>query len=128
MSTEPSLRAILEGLEGLLEREKALLLAGRYDEVGAIARQKEELSSGLDRALIDPQNGAQISVFRKRLASIVSRAQENERLLDAAKAGVATARARLKDIMNRERNVGVYSEIGEKPLVPDAGVTRRKFA
>ncbi|MBI1366968.1 MAG: hypothetical protein GC153_13555 [Alphaproteobacteria bacterium] len=128
MPIEPSLKAVLDGLESLLEREKALLLAGRYDEAGAIARRKEELCEALDRALIDPLNAAQISVFRKRLSALVARAQENEQHLSAAKAGVSMARARLREIMNRERNVGVYGETGEKPLVPNACVTRHKFA
>ncbi|HXI86360.1 MAG TPA: hypothetical protein VNH64_02795 [Parvularculaceae bacterium] len=128
MTAEPVLRTVLDGLESLLERERALLISGRHGEIAAIARQKEELSNALERSLIDPSNAAQVSVYRKRLKAVVARAQENERALAAATSGVAMARARLKEIMNRERNVGVYAATGDKPLVPDAGVTRRKFA
>ena len=62
------------------------------------------------------------------VAAIVKLAQENETLMDAAKVGVISAKARIKDIINRQRNIGVYAENGERPFVPDAGVTRRKLA
>jgi hypothetical protein len=128
MQSAPSLNGTIEALEKSLRAEKSALLDGRYEALGEIAREKERLSGALDALLLDRANTAQQSVFRKRLATIARLAQENEQLLSAAKLGVASAKARIKDIINRQRNIGVYSENGDRPFVPDAGVTRQKFA
>lgn len=125
--TDRALPEIISALEELLTTEKTLLLAGKYDALAALAGDKEQLTGALDRMLLDG-TVAQAPVWRRRLAAIVARAQENEQLLAAAKSGAAYARARLQEIVNRQRSVGVYAETGAKPLVPDAGVTRRKFA
>lgn len=128
MTAEPQLREVAEALEARLRAEKAALLEGRYFDLKAIAADKDALSSRLDALLLDPLNIAQQSAVRKRLAAIVKLAQENEALMNAAKVGVISAKARIKDIISRQRNIGVYAENGERPFVPDAGVTRRKLA
>lgn len=128
MSIELSLREVADALEKSLRAEKAALLAARYEALGDIAREKEQLSARLDALLLDRANTAQQFTVRKSLSAVVRLAQENEKLMSAAKIGVASAKARIKDIVNRQRNIGVYSENGDRPFVPDAGVTRQKFA
>lgn len=128
MPAELSLKEVAEALERTLRAEKAALLDGRYGALGELTHDKEQLSARLDALLLDLANTAQQSGVRKRLAAIVKLAQENEVLMSAAKVGVISAKARIKDIINRQRNIGVYSENGERPFVPDAGVTKQKFA
>lgn len=128
MPAEPSVRDVIERLRTILGEEKSLLLSGKYSSLGEITAEKEKLAALLDRLLLAPANAAQAPAFRKRIAAVIKLAQENEQLLRSAKAGVSFAQARLKEIINRQRNVGVYSESGEKPLVPGAAATRGKFA
>lgn len=128
MPDERSLKDVVDGLARLLVEEKTRLLAGQYDGLGALTAEKEKLAVRLDALLIDPRSAAQAPAFRRRLAQIVSLAKENEGLIAAAKSGVVSAQSRIKDIINRQRNIGVYGESGEKLLAPESGVTRRKLA
>lgn len=128
MSTEPTLKDVIAGLKSALEEEKALLLAARFDEIASITARKQALAAQLETMLLDARHAAQAPAFRRGLAAIGALAEENEKLLAAAQAGVRSAQARLQDIVNRQRNVGVYGEMGEKLMTPDAGVSRRKMA
>ncbi len=128
MPGEQTLKEVIAELKSLLEQEKAHLLAARFDAVGPILQSKQRLTERLEGMLLDPRHSSHASAFRRALSGVVSLAQENEALLAAAQVGVKSARARLQDIVNRQRNVGVYGEFGEKLLTPDAGVTRRKLA
>lgn len=128
MSGEQTLKTVIADLKALLEQEKTCLLAAKFDAVAPILQSKQKLTAQLETMLLDPRFSNHASVFRRGLTAIVSLAQENEALLAAAQVGVKSARTRLQDIVNRQRNVGVYGEFGEKLLTPDAGVTRRKLA
>lgn len=122
------MKELMAELSQLLATEKAFLLGGDYDKVGAIASQKDALAAALDRALNDSRIAAQLPAYRRQIRRIAEAAQENEALLNGAKAGAALASARVKEILSRQRVVGVYGESGEKLLAPDASVTRRKLA
>ncbi|MFQ5562736.1 MAG: hypothetical protein ACE5FO_04110 [Parvularculaceae bacterium] len=128
MSTQQTLNEILDRLLDVLEREKKLLLEGDYLELPALAAEKDESVNALDRLLVEPGNIKQLPVYKKRFAKVTALSQENENLLNSARAGVESAQARIKDVINRHRSVGVYGQDGDKPLVPDAGVTRWKMA
>ncbi len=128
MSTKPSLNETLDHLLEVLDREKALLLAGQYDKLAEVAKDKEHSVADLDRLLVDQNNVKQLSAYMARFSKVTKFAQENEQLLNAARGGVSSAQVRIKNILNRSRNVGVYSLDGNKPLVPDAGITRGKMA
>lgn len=128
MQAELSLKTTADALEGCLRAEKAALIEGRYFALEELARSKEHLSARLDALLLDLANTAQQSAVRRQLAAIVKLAQENEGLMNAAKVGIISAKARIKDIINRQRNIGVYTESGERPFVPDACITRKKLA
>lgn len=125
--TKP-LSAIVDAVIALLSTEKEALLAGDLMQVGSAAREKARLAEELDRLLTNAQSSAALPAFRGKLAKIAQLSAENERLLEAAKNGVLSARTRLKDIVYRERNVGVYAEGGAKVMSAEAGVTRRKSA
>lgn len=122
------LNGVIDALAALLASEKEALLSGDFMRVGAVASEKAALAGELDRQLTNAQSSAAAPAFRGKLARIAQSAAENERLLDAAKNGVISARNRLKDIVYRERNVGVYAEGGAKVMSAEAGVTRKKSA
>ncbi|MEE2690773.1 MAG: hypothetical protein VX640_04440 [Pseudomonadota bacterium] len=128
MSNEQTLKDVIAGLKSLLEQEKVQLLAGRFDGIASILQEKQKLSSRLDEMLLDQRYAPQAPAFRRNLSAIVALAQENETLLASARIGVKAAQKRIQDIVNRQRNIGVYGETGEKLMTPDAGVTRRKLA
>lgn len=128
MSIKPILNETLDRLQKILEQEKTLLLEGNYEALPALVGKKTDCAEQLDRLLVEPSAVRQLSVHRKKFAKITALAQENEQLLQSARAGVVSAQARIKDVVNRHRSVGVYAQDGDKPLVPDAGVTRWKMA
>ena len=123
-----ALNDVIDALIALLGEEKSALLAGDFASVGALTKDKERRATELDRLLTDAATARAVPAFRKRLADIAKAASENERLLDAARNGVMSARARLKDVVYRERNIGAYAETGAKIMSDEAGVTRRKTA
>ncbi len=122
------LKATIDALAALLASEKEALLAGDFMRVGALAAEKATLAEELDRTLTNAASAAPAPAFRAKLARIAQAASENERLLEAAKNGVLSAQSRLKDIVYRERSVGVYAEGGAKVMSAEAGVTRKKSA
>lgn len=123
-----ALSEAIDALMGLIAREKAALLTGDFAAVGATAKEKARGAATLDAAIIAATAAGTAPAFRTRIAKLAAAASENEGLLEAAKNGVTSARARLQDILQRERNVGVYGEGGGKIVSAEAGVTRRKTA
>ena len=128
MSDERLLKDTIDSLLRLLADEKARLLSGRYEGLSALAGEKDALAKRLETLLINPRISGPTTAFRRRLVEIDRLARENETLLAAAKAGVTAAKSRLKDIVARQRNVGVYGETGEKLMAHDALSSRRKLA
>lgn len=128
MPSDLSLEEVLNALEKALAVEKAALLRSAFDVVGAVLSEKEKLSAQLDRLLVDKSRAAQLPAYRTKIKKIVELANENEKLLETAKMGVAAAHSRIKEILNRQTMVGVYAEGGDKVLTPGAGVSRQKFA
>lgn len=128
MASEPALNDVLNDLEKILAAEKSALLAGAYDSVSAATSAKDRLGRLLETMLVDERRAGQLPAYRRRIKKIVEAAKENESLLNAAKLGAASARSRIKDILNQQRTVGVYAETGDKLMSPGAGVSRQKFA
>lgn len=128
MQPSPSLKTVIDGLGDLLAREKASLLAGRYEALAVLSAEKERLAVALDAMLIDPAYAAQAPAFTKKLSAIIALASENETLIAAAKLGVVSAKARVRELINRQRTIGVYGSTGEKLVSSDACVSRRKLA
>ncbi|NJM35732.1 MAG: hypothetical protein HC850_14705 [Rhodomicrobium sp.] len=103
-------------------------MAAEFDTLAPLVAEKNRMTNQLEKLLSDPHAASVAAAFRKRLAAIVTAAKENETLLASARAGVQSAQLRIQDIVNRQRNVGAYSESGEKVMAPDAGVSKRKLA
>lgn len=118
----------IDGLLALLSEEKAALLAGDAAGAASKAREKERRVGALEALLSDGPAMRSFAASRGRLAALARAAADNERLLEAARNGVLSAQSRLRDVLNRERSVGVYAQDGGKLMSAEAGVTRRKTA
>lgn len=128
MEDSPPLDVAVSRLVEILTLERSRLLAGAYDTLAEITEYKSRYLSALAHYLETEEYGPSLRAHAAHIEQIKKLAVENERLLNAAKAGVQSAQSSLKKIMNRDSYVGAYAENGEKLLAPDAGVTRRKFA
>ncbi|MGE0407931.1 MAG: hypothetical protein AB7P23_01565 [Amphiplicatus sp.] len=127
MAASP-LKSVIEALLERLDEEQAAFLKGGYGAALTIAADKERLVTNLDDFLANPGNAREIALYRKPLAALIEKARRNEELIGAAKAGVIAAQSRIKDLIRRERTIGVYTESGEKPVLEDTYVTKKKLA
>ena len=128
MANEQELNTVISQLTKILKEEKKRLIAGRYEDLNSLIEMKQSLSERLDRLLVDKQIAKKASIYRKSLSSLVRLAKENEDLLEAAKTGASQAHSRIHDLLNKQRNVGVYGQTGDKLMMPNAGVSRCKIA
>jgi hypothetical protein len=103
-------------LHGLLERERQLVLSGRFDELAGLPDEKANLLGTLG-AIRD----------RDALAALADMARRNQMLLDAAATGFREVRDRLSEIRRTAGTLDVYSKEGERRRVstPSATVERR---
>lgn len=128
MANEQELATIIAQLNKVLKVEKQKLLSGRYTELSELMEHKQTLSERLDRLMVDQKIAKKAQLYRKSLSALVKQARENETLLEAAKAGAGQAHSRIHDLLNKQRNVGVYGQAGDKVMMPNAGVSRCKIA
>ena len=128
MANERALAVTIERLMKVLREEKKRLKAGRYSDLTELSEHKLALSDALDKMLIDQRFAKRGNNYRNALRKLARLAGENERLLAAAKDGATQARQHIKDIIRRQRNVGVYGAAGDKVMMPNSGATRGKLA
>lgn len=101
----------------LLERERAMLIAGNIDGAVKLTSAKDKLAEKLMAALPDEE----------AVAAIRDSAERNRRLIDAAKRGVESAQRRIASL---RRGVGVntYSASGARNLISRTQGTLHKRA
>lgn len=111
-----SLEQLIADGRALLEQERERLLAGQIGAVVALAADKQRLAvlleEGLPRAVPTP-------ALRRALEGLVAQARENERLLAAARRGVADAERHLRAILATARGAVAYDRDGSAILGPD---------
>lgn len=95
-------------LESLLARERAALLSGDLDAVGALAPEKEALAADLG------QLGAGALASLRRLRGT---AQRNQALLDGTLAGIRRASARLSACRRLRGAMDTYDPQGRKTTI-----------
>ena len=81
---------VLSRLSRLLERERSALAGGQLSELAELTREKEALARHLAATPTTTDDGT--------LAALARRADENGRMLGAARAGLNAARERLAGI------------------------------
>ncbi len=128
MSAQQDLDEAVSALQKILRGEREQLATGTFDHLAPLTEAKRTLCDTLEKLLLAPGAVSALPAYRRRLSSLAEMAKENEVLLRAARAGTASARSRINEIINRERMVGVYAENGVKVLSADAAVTREKSA
>jgi hypothetical protein len=102
-------------LMALLDRERRLVLDGKYEEIGALQADKARLMSCLEE-------GAESAT----LARLRSHAETNLALLAAAREGFASARARLRELERLARGAGAYDRTGGRVGAPADPRTSRR--
>lgn len=128
MDQATPIEVLFASLIEALKIEKDRLLAGDYKDLPKIGERKAHYMALLDQRLADPNAAASLKSHIKTIEHIKLMAQENAKLLAAAKAGTAAAQARLKRMASRESMVGAYTQDGEKLRTHDFEVTRQKLA
>jgi hypothetical protein len=108
---------ILDALEDLLERERALILAGDFD---GLARQASEKTASL--AGLAAQSGNPATFERLRRAAL-----RNQSLIGAATRGLRAAQARLAALHDPQAALRTYGRDGVPTNLgsPAHGINRR---
>lgn len=128
MQPTPPIEVVLSSLIEALSIEKERLLAGDYADLPKISERKAHYMSILDRYLNDPATVSHVKAHIRDIEIVKTAAQENEKLLIAAKAGAVAAQNRLTRMANKETMVGAYTAEGDKLRTHDSEVTRQKIA
>lgn len=128
MTSHREISFVITRLSNLLDAEKKLLLKGQFDKAPAFTEQKDALGTRLTSLLEGLPDPASLRKHRDALQRLGRKAEETAMLLTAARAGASQARERIKDVLSRRRNVGVYGQSGDKVSMPEAGVSRTKLA
>lgn len=97
-------------LQDLLERERAALLNGEFDDIETIAAQKESLISNLN---IGPDN------------KVLELLRRNLRLIEAARDGLIHARIQMTEIRELGRGFTTYSAAGSRETGPSGSILGR---
>jgi hypothetical protein len=103
----------------LLERERDLMLDGRFERLEAEATARDRLSTQLacfDHDALAPHGEA--------LAALRAAAERNMRLLQAALRGAAAGKRRLEEIVEARARLRTYDETGapvERAAAPASG-------
>jgi hypothetical protein len=120
------LKTILVRLKTLTEEERAFIGKRAFDQVAALATQKDSLLAEFDeaaRALGASELSEQLIA---ELDAIRLKAEENAAALKATAQGVRDARARLKKIREADLNAGVYGAGGAALRNPGASTITAK--
>lgn len=128
MDTATPIEVVFSSLIEALTIEKERLLSGDYKDLPKIGERKAYYMAALDQRIADPNAAASLKSHIGTIERIKLMAQENAKLLAAAKAGVAAAQTRIKRMASRESMVGAYTEDGQKLRTHDFEITRQKLA
>lgn len=109
--------AIADELEDLLDRERAILLAGKVQDLANLTEYKTKLLHHLSSQAGGPG-----------LRRIQSKAQRNARLLQAAGSGIRSVADRVAALREGPKSFATYGANGSKRVVGGAGKTVERRA
>jgi len=95
----------------LLERERALLLEGRFERLETVAEEKSALLDGLEGAMRRVRG---TRALRTALDALIEDGRRNERLIGAALGGVRTARRSIQAIVATRLGDVAYAADGSR--------------
>lgn len=91
-------------LEELLDKERAAILEGAFEDIGKIASHKERL---LDRHKLDPPDPKILNRLRQK-------SQRNHHLLAAVIRGVKSVTSRLENLHSGPDGLNTYDKTGQR--------------
>jgi flagellar biosynthesis/type III secretory pathway chaperone len=103
-----SLHSTIESLDDLLDAERGALLSGNLDEVARLHVRKEQLIDTLNR--MDARD-------HTNLASLNSKVERNQALLNTALDGIRSVARRLATIRRVRQSLDTYDSRGRKKTV-----------
>lgn len=109
--------ALIDELEDLLDRERALLLAGQVQDLAQLADYKMRLLSK-----VSARSGLE------GLQKLKAKAERNARLIDAAGRGIKSVSERIAALKAGPRPFSTYGANGDKSVVGGAASTIEKRA
>jgi len=111
MSGDTPLLSLVEEGHDLLARERADLLAGRFDALGEIAQRKSGLLDALEQAIAGAHG---TPAARRALDSLIQESRRNEGLLGAALTGIRSARRSISAILATRHGDVAYAPDGSR--------------
>ena len=131
-ATERMLRTIADG-HALLARERELMRAGDYAGMAGLSGEKQVMLRTLEELI--RRIGAErrhhedkVPELRAALAALVEDSHRNERLIEAARQGVAAARRRIGTILATRRGAVAYDRDGAPISSREDGVSESSRA
>lgn len=115
-SPEQQVIELVQSGEGLLAEERQAIFSGLYTHLPKIAVRKQALLSELDAAIPIARG---TPLVRNALDKLIRDSRRNERLLRAARAGLASARRRLEAIDATRRGDVAYDADGSRIVSRD---------
>lgn len=100
-------------LRSLLERERALLQTGDVYGAVALAEEKAQAISALEKIVRAGEQAINASQIREHLQAVATLAAENAKHFDAMRHGLGSLIARVQAI-GSDSGVGVYNQYGSK--------------
>lgn len=110
MSATGQLLALVATGHELMTRERTLLLKGDFATAVRLASEKHELLASLEPAMARVRG---TDAVRTALAGLIAEGRRNERILIAARQGLAQARRRIDAIVATLRGAVAYDRDGQ---------------
>lgn len=106
--TDNPTQVLIDQLDDLLETERAALLAGDLDGIGALLRRKEALIDALND--LPAETGADLGALQGKVA-------RNQALLDGALQGIRRVAGRMAAFRRIRRTLETYDADGHKTTI-----------
>jgi len=97
-------RDAVDPLEDLLDRERAVILAGQFDKLERLVAEKERLTQRLEAE----------GLSKRVITHLQSKAKRNGRLLQAMEAGLKEASLRISKLRDLPDELQTYDASGKK--------------
>ncbi len=109
MNTADHLLSLIERGHDLMVRERSLLLQGGFDGLARLSADKHGLLTSLEAEMKRVRGTDPV---RAALAALIADSRRNERIIVAARHGVAAARRRIETIIATGRGAVAYDRDG----------------
>jgi hypothetical protein len=109
MTQESVLLSLTARGHEMMARERSLLLRGAFAEVARLSADKDDLLVTLEAAMARMRGTGAV---RHALDALIADSRRNERIIVAARQGIAAARRRIESIKATRRGMVAYDRDG----------------